>query len=979
MSDLPALRQLHAVVALLVVGSLALVPVLVPTHAQLGSHSLSDRDTAKARTHLRRADHGRGATRDLVVPLARLALDAGEFGAAAAMLRGLPPTDTATEVRTMVRAALRGAGRPGDLVADLDQARRRGEGAALRELAEVYDGIGLVEPLARTLAELAARDPGDVAVQLRLVAALRQLGDLDGALAALGRVWRLRPDVFTEGDFEQLLALSAARAPPSVALELAAAQRDRYAKGTSPQALARHFEAAGRLAHVRSLLDPLVADSSADDDDILRWARAAVATDHTRQAMATLRPRLAQSTVPGSVATLLCEAALGEGELQAAVQFAEQAQWRGIGGRVALWMASALVHAKDLVRARAAMGRTDDEALAGDPVTAVAVWLALGRRELAAMWAHTAEQTAQLSHAHQLWLVELDLQLDRNAQAAEVLSRTSLQRDRPGLALRVAALLVRAGAASRGLGFPGGWPDSAEGRAARALLLAAAGRGGEALALVDRPGLWLELTESLPADAPLDGKAWLYAMAQAASDHRHAELHIWALRQLLLVRPQPAGVPLALAQALLAAGHVPDALAAFQALPSSDAAAVRSGLLAAFRAGHDVRDELVRNCVAYLASADLRAAEPQSWLHLLLDLGARREALPFVAHLARTQRGAWAARHVELLASLGEHGQVAAEWRTRGADPALPAAERLEAAQQLMKSGDRGGALLVYLQVAASEGPDGATVKQILYLWGPRPGAVAIQWLVQRARTAVGPDRVGWLKHLLWAGAAEEVLVLAGSDAGEGPLLDLWMDAAAHARQHKAVAGLVERRADLLYQPATLRRLAEHCAAHGQRSAAETAYARLVHLDSQDGAALRWLAQAHHGKPAALRWWSAYFDLPAARQQPPAWQDRMAYGDLLLATADRKAEGRAQLQIALRLLDSDAEAVKTRDRERGRLLIRLGRQAEAVPSLERALLAAPCDDALRADLVALLMGLDLLDKAQQWVDVPASCNRAGGR
>ncbi len=978
MNDPPALRQLHALVALLVVGSLALVPVLVPTHAQLGSHSLSERDAVKARTYLRHAMHERGSKRELVVPLAKIALESGEYDAAAAMLRALAPAELGASEQAMVREALRDAGRPGELVNALEHGRQSGDVDALRELADVYDGLGLVEPLARTLGELHVRYPNDSGTTLRLAHARRELGDVDGALGLLSGLWQRQPEVFSEVDFGQLLALSAAREPAASTLQRAYGQRDRFAALTTPLALARLFESAGRFAQVRSLLEPAVADGSAGEKQAEQWARAAIATGETALAMAVVRPRLATGGVAGTVTSLLCEAAVAQGQLQAAVAFAETAQWRGIGGRVALWMASALVAAKDLPRARAAMGRTDDAALAAEPVTAVSVWLALGRRELAAVWARAAEATPGLSHAHKLWLVELDLQLDRGSQAADVLATAGLALREPGMALRVASLFVRAGAGGRGLGLAGGWPATTEGVAARALLLAAAGRCGEALAVVEPAAVWGHLAQ-LPADVAVDAKAWLYLLSQAAVDHGHGELHIWALRHLLLVRPQPSGVPLALAQALLTAGRVPEALAAFEALPAADGATVRSALLAAFRAGHAVRDELVKATVAYLASADLRGADPQSWLHLLLELGARREALPFVAQLARSQRGAWAAKHVELLSGLGEHGQVANEWRAQGADTSLPAAERLIAAQQLLKAGDRTAALAVYLQVAAAEGPEGATVKQVLYLWGPRPGAVAVQWLAQRARSAVGPDQLGWLRHLIWAGAGEEAMAIAGPDAGEGPLLDLWLDAAAQGRQHKAIAGLVERRAELLYKPATLRRLAEHCAAHGQRPAAETAYVRLVSLDPHDGAALRWLAQVNHSKASALRWWSAYFDLPADKQGPAAWQDRSAFGELLLVTADRKAEGRTHLQIALRLLDADAGAAKVRDRERGRLLQRLGRSVEAAQSLERALLASPCDDTLRADLVSLLMSLEQLDKAQLLVDPPASCGRGGGK
>lgn len=227
-------------------------------------------------------------------------------------------------------------------------------------------------------------------------------------------------------------------------------------------------------------------------------------------------------------------------------------------------------------------------------------------------------------------------------------------------------------------------------------------------------------------------------------------------------------------------------------------------------------------------------------------------------------------------------------------------------------------------------------------------------------------------------GANDEVVAICGPDAGEGALLDVALDAMTAAKHWNAMAQLAERRAQLLYKPATLRRLAEQCAAHGHKRAAELTYARLVEVDSEDGPAWRWLAQTHHSKPAlALKYWQAFFDLSVERQKIQAWQDRAAYGELILAHSGRQAEGRLQLQIALRWLETDKTAERIADRERGRLLARLDRNAEAIVSLERALKSTPCDDAVRADLVALLMSVRDFDRAAALVDPPANCVQRG--
>ena len=971
-------RNAHLAVAFVVAAALAATPLLLPSAADLGSHLLSDRQAPLAQPYLELALAQGGPEREVVVPLARVYSQQGEHAAALRLLQTLQANAASPAIADMRRAALLGSGRTWEYVRELEQIRGvHATAAVLRELADRYAEQRLVELQVDALEQLLSMEPDNSALCREVAWLSVDTGDKTRALALLRRLWSEQPASFLPNDFGLLARLTIELDPSDAALALIVEHGADFGGDAEQVALARHFHSAGRPRDARRLLDPMVEVARPDATVLTAWARTLVALGQTEEAYGKLRAWARQGRSTDPINSLLCELALEEGDAPTALKIAAAAEFRGMGDRLLLWLGRAAADGGDLATLGLILDRVDDAAMASDPVAATHMTLVAGQRQRAARWAARAEGAENLSAGQQIWLAELLLQMNLKRRAAAVLQAATVAA--PEVAqepLRLALLWWRTGAYAEGLRFFDAERArrSPSLRASRALLLAASGRV--------EPALTLLKGQALPAHSALT-RHWLQALLNVAGERRQPALAVFGYRHMLAARPGRRSLQLALAQSELAAGTPLAALVTLRQLPrplhDSEVAAWREVLLAAHRHKAAVAEELTEAAAAHLDTLDLGSAEAQSWVHLLLELDAIRPALPFVERLAELKGGHWQGRLIELNKLLGDTQRVLALWRARGLDEKEAPAQRLHAANQLLRAKDRQTALRIYQSVAAPEGSNGATVKQLLHLWGPRPGPQAVEWVAARARLAQGQARVNWLRHLLSIGGDAAALSLIGDDPPAGPLLALWVDIRMSRREHGALAGLVLARVSGLQQADMVRRLASLCAAHGHHEAAEKAYGRLLALTPSDAAGLLYLARRSASRPQqATRHWRAWFALPESKRGAASWQDHVALGNLLMGHGATREAGQAHLRQALKRLGAPSVSTTTRLRESGRLLARLERPAEAAPLLAQALAGQPCDDALRADLVAALMATRDFDKARAAVDPPARCRQPEG-
>ncbi len=975
-------RNANVTVLVVVVISLAAAPMLLPSDTELGSHLLSDNAQTEARHYLEAALRGQGKQQAVVVPLAKIYGEQGRHEEALDLLRQLQ--NTGPEISVMRRGLLRRSGRLLTYVEDLERQRAPEPGPReLEELARLYGAQQLVELRLNVLLRLRETRPNSLQLGRQVAQLHLRLGDKSAALGVMRELWSRSPTSLTREDFLLLASLSIELDPSDVALALVDTHVDGIGRPGDRVTLARLMAGVGRFHEAAALLDVAMNDPRASADTIDVWALAQIALGQTATAYARLRARA--DSVSARTTRLLCNLALRQRDDVGALRIGGRADFVGLDDSTLLGLAGAAVRQRSKARLRHILARISEQALRDDAVATAHMYWSVGDKRTALQWASEAAAQEHLTRDQRLWLAELYLQARRPREVARQMRAAGSAGGAPVSALRVALMWWRAKAAKDGLQT---WPQGDRGvqvRAGRALLVAAVGRPRDALRLLrgQRDVVVRLIGAERRGDARGGAKEivsqWLQGLAAEAEREKYRPLSAWVLAELVVLTPDDRTLRLALAQTQLAAGQTGEAWATIQRLPAPrtrrEAVARRQILLAAYRAKLPVRETLITEAVTHIAALDLRGAEAQSWVHLLLEAGGATQARPFVDRLAATGSQPWQSRRIALLTELGDHATVLAWWRERGADAKLAAPQRLHAANQLLALKDRASALATYQSVATAEGPAGPTVAQLLHLWGPRPGPAAIAWLTERAKAARGATEAAWLRHLLWVNAGTAVRALVGRNPPEGPLLDVAIEALVATRDYDALGTLVRRRLPKLRSEATVRRLAQLCSAHSQRAAAVASYERLVQLRPRDGEAMRFLAQAKTGAIAA-GWWQRLFDLPLAQRPPEIWQDRAAFGELLIQSG-RRMDGLQQLRVALRL--ANAAPAATRLEVRGRLLMRLGRAVEASAALERALRGRPCDDRLRADLVSALMAARQLEKARSLVDPPLTCRQGGLR
>lgn len=1022
-------RRTHFSVALLVAGAFALALALVPSAAELGSHLLNDQDGGRARAWLEQALAEAGPRREIALPLVKVYRDQGEPGRALALLDLIDRLSPASAIPSHVQLAqalryeaLRDAGHGFEAVDALwTQGLESLSAERLQELQQLLAARRLHELQLEVLTEQTRRAPGDMALRAALAHALVGAGRMDAARATLEEIWWRAPTSLRPADAELLLRLRARLDSTDSALRLAEALL------ALQPSLGQRLDHAQRLLQearpemALALLQPLLGSASGDEEVLLAALQALLQLGRVDDALAEVQAHLARvdeaaaappeiaregeaatgpgparPSLSGRVATLVLRAALQGGRDELALSLAADVDPRGVERDVLLWLAEV------------AAGRDGGGALCRKLVVAIdarpergraatvarLAWQA-GASDVAARWLARARAAGSADGVSHRDLTSLALLLRDRAAAREQLDAwaESLDPEREPW-LDLAATYVRVGATAQGERAIAGLCQrarrsaSARCRASTALLWAAAGRLDEASSALDAglpAALRLELRGVLAHAGPevptpdAQVRDWLRALASLAVEAGHAELIRRSYAALAIAAPGDRAVQLALARAHLDSGDHEAALRVLRRLQPPDdesGALMRIALLGAWRRHRTHRDELVRAAVAYIARADLRTADTQSWVHLLLELGAEAEAQPSLTKLAAWYGGGWADRRLSALKAAGDLGAVRSALLDRAQDSAQPLAVRLAAIESLREGGEREAAMRLLLELAAGEPAESPAVVRLLALAGPRPPTAVRALLVKRAEAAEGDQRRAFARHLLWIHAERDALRLLERDPHPESIA-LVVQSLVGLRDGAALAALARTHLPTLSDAALVERLARGLHDLAERPAAQLAFERLLALRPQHEEALRHLARAQARRPAlAERYWQALMALPPTARGPIGFRDHLALAEALTAQPGRATEAQTHLQVALRLLDAEPDAPGfDRDRLAGMLLARLRRPLEAAARLRTALERAPCDDGLRADLVAALMAAQRLEDADAVVEPPARCRQ----
>jgi cellulose synthase operon protein C len=173
----------------------------------------------------------------------------------------------------------------------------------------------------------------------------------------------------------------------------------------------------------------------------------------------------------------------------------------------------------------------------------------------------------------------------------------------------------------------------------------------------------------------------------------------------------------------------------------------------------------LRRFLAHGAQHAKDAKLREGYLYELIKWGGA-DALPLLAERARTQDEKWFYAYD---AALKKHASPVARrdaLRAFAIDTGLKPELRKQIAFQILELGDTAAAESIFRNLAADAAPDSDVIRQLAFIWGPRPKPDAMAWLRRRAAASVESQRPAWAAILLNAGDASSAIAMLKDTEG---------------------------------------------------------------------------------------------------------------------------------------------------------------------------------------------------------------------
>ncbi|MDF1791061.1 MAG: hypothetical protein P1U88_04080 [Thalassobaculaceae bacterium] len=271
-----------------------------------------------------------------------------------------------------------------------------------------------------------------------------------------------------------------------------------------------------------------------------------------------------------------------------------------------------------------------------------------------------------------------------------------------------------------------------------------------------------------------------------------------------------------------------------------------------------------------------------------------------------------------------------------------------------LEAGDRGAAERLFRRAAADAGPDSDSVRQLFYLWGPRPRPEALDWIEAKARAADVGARQAWLDKLVEMRAGNRVTAIIGGIDGAKTDRDLLNLVQAYAlgddrqKLHDAITQAISR----INDTETLRdlaRTAENTRDRGLITATWQAVLKASPADREAQRTLGLIAYDEGRLIDAERLLGAYL-----ANGKGDYEANYYFADTLART-NRSAQATPFYRRAYDQLTEIEQRDFTQEVARANLLRRLDRIHEAVNLMDVLIRQHPEDDGLRADFADLLI------------------------
>lgn len=203
-----------------------------------------------------------------------------------------------------------------------------------------------------------------------------------------------------------------------------------------------------------------------------------------------------------------------------------------------------------------------------------------------------------------------------------------------------------------------------------------------------------------------------------------------------------------------------------------------------------------------------------------------------------------------------------------------------------------------FLDLAASASPDSPDLRELLFLWGPRPERAALDWLEHRAKSAAtAQEMAAWLSILATKGGASRVVKLVDKANGwQDALRDVLILALQKSGPAPRLGAEISTALQLEQNPDRLVSYAQAAEAARLVDVAKKAWARVLDLAPEHPEALRRAAAlaAAQGNPARTADLLGRLLAVAEGDFDVYYQ----YADALVSLG-RKSEARPYLETAL--------------------------------------------------------------------------------
>lgn len=999
------------VVVLVLLAGIAVSLLLIPRGSELALQRFRDQDFAPAMAAYEARFEAGDRSAATVMPLTRLHLMEGSVERAIDLMEAYVVREPEQiEARELLGTLYQHAQRLTDYLENLEViARLKPSEAVFRELADAYAFHGGHDRQAEALKRIVALRPDDAQAAVDLGQLLAARGRIAEAAEALA-VADDRAGGAIEYDGRVLLTsllLDLERA------DEAFRRAERWLAGNPPSyailSLTGLMMDIGHPEHAYRLIAPFAERAKSEPVLELTLIDLEIAQGHIDAAQRQLRAWAEGKPVDDASLGRFIALAINAGLPGLALDQARSRDMRLIPE----WALSALAETAFRGRDHAFLDRLlnelGDAFLAVRPLLAGEIAWARGHRDAAARWAERALADSASTFAERMTAVRLLARADRKDAASAAFARMAPDSSVPDDLLEELGLLfLDLDRAGDGLA----WFQAR--RAARPSLAADLGwvrlaaKGGDAAAVA----AWLDarprLDQGLLQDiAALAAERGAVALSLKAAERVYAQAATPRSRLALanaLVAAGRARDALGHLRALVADDATPD-LKALYLTALADAGEVGEltrvvgERLADPSVGATEKDQLVQLLLDHKA---YRAALPHlreraetrglEWLYTyadaamkadagaelaaflahalerpgldhqtrdamayaLLDAAGPAGALPTLKTLAdAAPTGPWEGLYRETLTKLGRKDELRRHLLARAADDRMPVPERRGLAFALLEMGEKAAAEGTFRRLAAGQRVDGPDVRQLLFLWGPRPGSAALDWLEARARAAAAPaEQAAWLDKLAEMGGATRVAAVLGPKAAEGALRGPYIEALAAAGNRAELANALRAALPGERDPEKLRRYARLAERERQNSVSAAAWRALVALRPDDGEALRQVGMLAYGDAKFADAERALGRFLATSEGD--YEANYFMGEALVSQKRPKEaepfQRRALAQV--QALTGRSDAVRQTE---ANLLHRLGRIDESAALFDKLLAARPTDRQLRADYAAMLI------------------------